>query len=206
MTPYKLSAVHHVLEELGAAWTEIDGWRTPAHFGSPEKEAPSLSSAVGLCDLSFQRKVEFRGRELSRVFPGLPELGRITGGYLCRITHDQALWIGSPPVPETQGCIHMTDRTSGFAQLLLAGPKAPEVLSRLTSLDLRDRDLSCRCAPLAHINAILLRRDRQQVRAYEILVTREYGEYTWKAVWDAGTPFGITAFGLEARSVLEEVK
>ena len=42
--------------------------------------------------------------------------------------------------------------------------------------------------------------------AYEILVTREYGEYTWKAIWDAGTPLGITAFGLDARSALEKVK
>lgn len=209
VAPYQLSPVHRVLEELAPAWVEIDGWKVPARFGPVEAEIHSVSSRVGLCDLTFQIKWEFRGRDLPRAFPDLPPVGCVAvrpDEYLCHTTHEQALWIGSVPRQEWPGCVHGADRTSGFAQFLLAGPNAPDVLNRLSSLDLRDRslpDLSCRCAPLAHIGATILRRDRKQIRAYEILVSREYGEYAWRAVWESGIRFGIVAFGQEARSALE---
>jgi aminomethyltransferase len=213
---YKLSPVDHSLQELGAAWTEMGGWRIAARFSSAEAERQDLSTAVGLCDLSFQAKIEFRGRDIERVLPDLPAVGSISvraKAALYRLTHEQVLVCAAGEqelapflVEATQGCVHRTDRTSGFAQFLLAGPKATDVVNRLSSVDLRDAsfpDLSCRWAPLAHVSAVMARRDRRALRAYEILVSREFGEYVWRAIWETGTPLGMTAFGLEARLALE---
>ena len=210
---HKLSPVDHTLRELGAAWTEVEGWRIAARFSSAEGERQGLSAAVGLCDLSFQTKTEFRGRDIERVLPHLPAVGSISvkaKAALYRLTREQVLVCAAgeeqPAEFVVQGCVHRTDRTSGFAQFLLAGPRATRVLNRLSSVDLRDSsfpDLSCRWAPLAHVNAVIARRDRTPLRAYEILVSREFGEYVWRALWETGAPLGMIAFGLEAWLALE---
>jgi len=207
---YKLSPVHHSLQELGAAWTEIDGWKIAARFRPAAAEFQNLSAAVGLCDLSFQTKIEFRGRDIERVLPGLPAVGCISiqdQASLHRLTREQVLVCGQGrQMPDGQGCVHRTDRTSGFAQFLLAGPRATDVLNRLSSVDSRDSsfpDLSCRWAPLAQVVAVIARRDRRALRAYELLVSREFGEYAWRAVWETGTALGMTVFGLETRLALE---
>jgi glycine cleavage system aminomethyltransferase T len=210
LVPYKLSPVHDALDKLGAQWTEMDGWKIPLSFGSAETEAQKLSAAAGLCDLSFQTKTELRGRDLERLLSDLPAVGRTRADAekcFYRLTQERELWIGAGTRGGGEGCVHATDRTSGLAHFLLAGPQAPEVVNRLASIDLRESsmpDLSCRAAPLAHVNVIIARRDRKGMRAYEILVTREYGEYVWQAVWETGIPFGMTAFGLETRRRLEE--
>ena len=207
---YKLSPVNKTLQELGAVWTEIEGWRIAARFGSAEEERRKLSTTVGLCDLSFQPKIEFRGRDIEGVWPDLPAVGSIAvkgKAAFFRLTREQVLVCGEEhPLVDSPGCVHHTDRTSGFAQFLLAGPRAADVLNRLSSVDSRDssfRDLSCRWGPFAHVNAVIGRRDRGQLRAYEILVSREFGEYVWRAIWETGTPLEMTAFGLETLEALE---
>jgi glycine cleavage system aminomethyltransferase T len=207
---YKLSPVHHSQQELGAAWTEIDGWKIAARFRPAAAELQNLSAAVGLCDMSFQAKIEFRGRDIERVLPGLPPVGCISiegQAALHRLTREQVLVCGQGRhMPDSQDCVHRTDRTSGFAHFLLAGPRAADLLNRLSSVDSRDSsfpDLSCRWAPLAHVAAVIARRDRRALRAYEVLASREFGEYAWRAIWETGTPLGMTAFGLETRLALE---
>lgn len=207
---HKLSPVNNTLVELGAVWTEIEGWRIAARFGSVEAEHQKLSTTVGLCDLSFQPKIEFRGRDIEGVWPDLPAVGSISvkaKAAFFRLTREQALVCGEEhPLADSPGCVHQTDRTSGFAQFLLVGPRATDVLNRLSSVDSRDSsfpDLSCRWAPLAYVNAVIARRDRRQLRAYEILVSREFGEYVWRAIWETGTPQEMTVFGLETLLALE---
>ena len=207
---YKFSPVNNTLQELGAVWTEIEGWRIAARFGSAEEEHRKLSTTVGLCDLSFQPKIEFRGRDIEGAWPDLPAVGSLSvqaKAAFFRLTREQVLVCGEEhPLVDRPGCVHRTDRTSGFAQFLLAGPRAADVLNRLSSVDSRDSsfcDLSCRWGPLAHVNAVIARRDRRQLRAYEILVSREFGEYVWRAIWETGTPLGMTAFGLETLEALE---
>jgi aminomethyltransferase len=107
---------------------------------------------------------------------------------------------------DSGGCMHATIRSSGLAHFLLAGPQGVAILNRLTSLDLRERsfpDLSCARAPLARVNATVVRRNRPSVAAYEIMVGREVAEYVWRAVLETGEPFGIQPCGDEACRELE---
>jgi glycine cleavage system aminomethyltransferase T len=99
-----------------------------------------------------------------------------------------------------------TDVTSVFAQFLLAGPAARDVLCKLTSLNVSESalpDAGCGQASLAHVRAIILRRDLGPLPAFHLLVSREYGESVWDSVLHAGQDFRITQFGLNALQILE---
>jgi sarcosine oxidase subunit alpha len=101
--------------------------------------------------------------------------------------------------------IYVTDVTSVYAQLLLAGPRSREVLSKLTSLNLSENargNLTCAQANVAHVHGIILRKDLAGIPAYHLLVGREYGESVWESVLHAGHEFHIASFGLEAQKLL----
>jgi len=215
--PYKQSPAHRALNKLGAHWGCAEAWRIPEYFTSPSAEWQSVASAVGLSDLSHIGKVELTGFELEETLPSrlglraLPAigLGSVSGARaFYRFTHEQLLaCVSEDEVKELQvwgaagRCVHVTERTSGLACFLLAGPRSVDLLNQLSSLDLRDSrfpDLACTRAPLAQVNARVARRDRQGVRAYYIFVGREYGEYIWEALWHTGEKFGIAAVGSEA--------
>ena len=100
----------------------------------------------------------------------------------------------------------MTDVTSVFAQFLLAGPASREILRKLTSLNVSENalpDSGCGQASLAHVRAIILRRDLGALPAFHLLVSRDYGESVWDALLHAGHEFQITQFGLKALQILE---
>jgi glycine cleavage system aminomethyltransferase T len=101
---------------------------------------------------------------------------------------------------------YITDVTSVYAQLLLAGPRSRDILSKLTSLNLSEAslpDLSCGQSSLAHVRAIVLRKDIEGIPAYHVLVSREYGESVWDAVLHAGKEFNLSPFGFDAQQLLK---
>lgn len=213
--PIKRSPLHHAHHRAGAVLTEICGWVLAEHFGDPREEARAIRERVGVCDRSFLPKFEAQGKDLaSALGDATPASGRVVvanWGYACRLGPDQALlvfsavdatpprWLseGKPPA----GCAHIVERTHGHGGLLLCGPAAPAVLRKLTSLDVRDEkfpDLSCAAGPTAAIRVVLARKDRAQLPAYEVFFSREYGEYLWGAVLEAGAEYGLQPFGLAA--------
>ncbi len=202
---------------------KVSGWLSAAHFGDPAQEAEFVRTNVGLCDLSMVSKWGVEGTALAShlaetLGSRVPEPGQAVlyeDGVICRLAQDEALFlfvsesfsliaalrdrIGS------NGCLHMLDRTSGFACFLLSGPQDVSVLRKLTPLDLRDRifpNLSCAWGPMAGVQVLLLRRDFGALSGFLILVNREYGEYLWDAVTDAGREFQIRPFGWQAVRLL----
>jgi glycine cleavage system aminomethyltransferase T len=51
---------------------------------------------------------------------------------------------------------------------------------------------------LAKTHCILTRDDIAEVPTFRLLIGREYGEFVWNTVLDAGKEFGIVAVGIEA--------
>jgi glycine cleavage system aminomethyltransferase T len=102
--------------------------------------------------------------------------------------------------------VYITEVTSLYAQFLLAGPRSQDILSKLTSLNLSERslpNLSCGQSSLAHVHAIILRKDLERIPAYHLLVSREYGESVWESVMQASQEFRLSSFGLQAQQLLE---
>jgi sarcosine oxidase subunit alpha len=102
-------------------------------------------------------------------------------------------------------CAHVTNVTSGLAAVNLAGPRAREVLAGLTDVDISAGGLPyLRAAQgsIAGVPAILLRIGFVGELGYEIHVPAEYGEFLWDTLMQAGQPFGIAPFGVEAQRTL----
>ncbi len=139
--------------------------------------------------------------------------------YLCRLAGDQALLVSSgtlPPGPNPMDVAlgtrpveraYVTNVTSIYAGINLSGPNAFEILSRLTQVDVSPRSFpSGRClqAGFANILAILVHvdgmYDGQAVPSYDLFFGREYAEYVWDSIVEAGDdetevfPMGISAY------------
>ncbi|RLB38381.1 MAG: glycine cleavage T protein (aminomethyl transferase), partial [Deltaproteobacteria bacterium] len=101
---------------------------------------------------------------------------------------------------------HLVNLTDHLAAINLAGPKAREVLSRLT-----DADLSNEAFPYMGYREFRLA-GKIPVRAlrvgfvgelsYELHFPASYGESVWNMLLKAGEDFGIRPFGLEAQFTL----
>ena len=199
---------------MGAVIRVDRGWEGVAHFTSPQEEAEAVRSTVGLADCSSSPKFDLQGRDLNS-FPGLGEEAQAwrlrVGRYLvtCRppdrdLVQDElnryVAAAGGSSAPA-----YLTDVTSGYAALLLAGPRSPEILRKLVDLDASGDafpNLTCVQTGVHHTYTILLRRDIRSLRAYLILVNREYGEWLWEAIIEAGAEFGIQPFGSAAHELL----
>ena len=99
----------------------------------------------------------------------------------------------------------VTNVTSNYAAVNVAGPYARQTLSKLTDIDLSPkafRYLRFTQGEIAGIPGMLLRIGFVGEPGWEVHVPAEYAEYLWEAVMEAGSEFGIAPFGLEAQRVL----
>ena len=220
MQPVKRTPLYRTALALGATMTGHAGWQVTTHFRSLDEEVQQAQAGVVLADTSWLGKVEARGRYLD------PTAWQITGATVWPLAASELLVTCEPPdtptvlqalqgraVPLSLGerpgegsntapsSLYVTDVTSVYAVLLLAGPRSRAVLQRLTALDVSDAalpDLACARTGLAHVHATILRQDLGPVPAYWLLVGWEYGAYVWDSVLHAGESFSIAPIGLEA--------
>ena len=110
---------------------------------------------------------------------------------------------GSKP---DETCVHMTDITSSFTAVQIIGPQGHDLLRKLTALDLSPSafcNLSCAQGAVAKIHTLVMRADVKTQLAYEIFCRREFGEYMWQTLHDAGQEFGVIPFGMAAARQLQ---
>jgi heterotetrameric sarcosine oxidase gamma subunit len=192
------------------------GWHVAVSFTGASDEAARTRESAGLADVSWMSKFNLQGPGLKNPPDLGPEaflwsLGRLhylmtcepTAGDAVRTRLQQFQKVGTEAVSPAP--IYVTDVTSVYTQLLLAGPRSRDVLSKLTSLNLSESargNLTCAQANVAHVHAIILRKDLGGMPAFHLLVSREYGESVWDSVLDAGHEFQMTPLGLEAQQML----
>jgi sarcosine oxidase subunit alpha len=105
----------------------------------------------------------------------------------------------------TGWCAHLTNVTSAYGAVNLAGPRARDTLARLTDLDLSATALPYLGAVeglVAGIPCLLLRIGFVGELGYEMHFPADYGEAMWDALLEAGSAFGIQPFGVEAQRIL----
>ena len=102
-------------------------------------------------------------------------------------------------------CAHVFNVTSAYGAVNIAGPRAREMLSKLTDLDLtpsKFRYMRSAEAEVAGVPCLLLRIGFVGETGWEVHFPAEDAEYLWGAFMEAGAEFGIAPFGLEAQRVL----
>ncbi len=212
MPPIRHTPLFHAHEHAGASLMEYHGWRVPAYFTWAQKEAEQLVRSAGLGDLSWMMKLDLKGWGL-KTPPAINEgrawcLGPQHYLITCEPPQRRALTSQLQALPASRDLslpspVYITDVTSVYAQFLLAGPRSREILRKLTSLNVTALpNLACGQTSLAHVHAIVLRDDLQEIPAFHILASREYGESVWEAIVHAGHEFQLGPFGLKALELL----
>jgi sarcosine oxidase subunit alpha len=105
----------------------------------------------------------------------------------------------------TGTCAHVTNVTSAFAAVNVAGPRTRDTLMKLTDLDLTPtgfRYMRSAQGMVADVPTILLRIGFVGEAGWELHFPAEHGEHMWDALMEAGQEFGIAPFGLEAQRIL----
>jgi sarcosine oxidase subunit alpha len=101
--------------------------------------------------------------------------------------------------------VHLTDLTQGLSAVNLAGPRAREIMARVTDLDCSNdafKYLDGKQALLAGVPCLILRIGFVGEVGYEVHCPSAYGEHLWDSLLEAGADLGIRPFGLEPQRIL----
>ena len=142
----------------------------------------------------------------ARLGPGHFHMTTTTGGA-ARVLAWLEEWLQTE-WPDLQA--YCTSVTEQWAALAVVGPRSRDVLTAVGT----DVDISGASLPhmafaegrVAGVPARVFRISFSGELAYEINVPWGYGAALWAALWAAGEPFGITAYGTEAMHVLRAEK
>lgn len=106
---------------------------------------------------------------------------------------------------ETSWDVRVTNVTGGFGAMNIAGPKARDVLKKLTDCDLSPTAfpyMACRQAEVSGARSLLLRVGFVGETGWEVHCPAEAAEFVWGELLEAGREFGIRPFGIEAQRLL----
>jgi glycine cleavage system aminomethyltransferase T len=175
------SALHHCHLEAHAQLQSFSGWQLPAWYTNPSSELEQVRASVGISDVSYLSKLDLRGP--APEFPPPARLWKLTPAHALVTSPLPIAFVASSSV---------TDVTSIYSAILLAGPESRQVLQKLTTLNVSEPAMphgAARQTRLAHVNATILRSD-----GFLIFNTRDVAEYVWQALLHAGAhPFGMVA-------------
>ena len=201
---------------------ERDGWLQPALYSSVDQESRLLNEGAGVCDISPTGKLLLQGDDLIGFLrnilsdgeaPAVGESRRVSlpaRGRLARLTADECLVLCEPAeLPNWttalgkngDDCVHFLDHTSGLAGVRITGPWSDQLLSKLSDFNATHEafpNLSCAQTRCAEIHGTLIRTDLGSLPSYDLFFPREFGEYMWDAIFEAGEEFGAAAVGFEA--------
>jgi glycine cleavage system aminomethyltransferase T len=175
------SALHRCHLQAQGQLKTFSGWQLPAWYTDPSRELEEVRASAGISDASYLSKLDLRGPAGE-----LPPPAR-----LWKLTPAHSLVISPLPIGLAASPL-VTDITSTYSAILLAGPNSRDVLHKLTTLDVRDSAMpegAARQTRLAHVNTTILRHE-----GFLILNTRDVAEHVWEALLHAGArPFGMLA-------------
>jgi len=175
------SGLHRCHLEAHAELKTFSGWQLPAWYTNPSSELEQVRASAGISDVSYLSKLDLRGAAGEFSPPA----------RLWKLTPTHALVTSPLPIPFVESSF-VTDVTSIYSAILLAGPKSREVLRKLTTLNVSDGAMpegAARQTRLAHVNATILRSE-----GWVILNTRDLAEYVWRTLLHVGAhPFGMVA-------------
>jgi len=106
--------------------------------------------------------------------------------------------------------VYLTSTTDQWAAISLAGPYAREVVAKVVDgIDLSGDAfpfMTWRDGTAIGVPARVFRISFSGELGFEINVPANYGQAVWDAVWAAGEPYGITAYGTETMHILRAEK
>lgn len=190
--PVARSAAERVFAAAGAIFDVRDGWRVPTIIPDSERH---VTTAVGVADLSHLGKLELRPTSPA-VLPVVDEALQqtVARSVWYRLSPRRALVL-FPERARAEVTTQLGDRTrlldvtAAYTVLAVSGPRASDLISRLTHLHRFPSG-----GEVAHVTAHVL----PAGDGFRILVAQELGHYLAEVALDRATALGGGLVGVGA--------
>ena len=219
--------------ELGASFTDFGGWEMPVRYTSDLAEHKAVREAAGLFDISHMAEIFVTGSEaenfLDYALAGKASeiaIGRAKYSLICnadggiiddlivyRLGEFEFLVVANASNREVVASklheraknfeVLVADKSDQWALLAIQGPKAVDILEKLTDTDLATlKYYSIDKASVSGIDSYLARTGYTGEDGFEIYIPVEGAEAVFDALVEIGTPMAMLPTGLACRDTL----
>ncbi|TKJ43457.1 glycine cleavage system protein T [candidate division TA06 bacterium B3_TA06] len=228
----KKTPFYDKIVEAGGRMVSFAGYQMPVQFEGLIAEHTKVRSSVGVFDVSHMGRVEVKGSQaldflnylVTNDVSGLelyqalytpmcyPSGGIVDDLLIYRLPDHYFVVINAANNEKDQKWmreqakgfdVEIIDRTDAMAQLAVQGPKAEQVLQRLTSDDLASigfyRGLE---TELAGVKMFVSRTGYTGEDGFELYFPAQQAHTVWDKLFEAGADEGIAPIGLGARDTL----
>jgi len=224
-----LNAAHR---RLSARMVPFGGWDMPVQYSGILEEHKAVRSAAGIFDVSHMGEIEFRGaaaleavqrltsNDASRLQVGQIQysaLTRETGAFVDDLTvykmadDRYMVTVNAANIDKdfawmrehTRGAVEILNLSDETALIAIQGPRAVEILQRLTPLDLAAVRYYwfVQGAVLGH-EAMLSRTGYTGEDGFEVYLAPQHATAVWENLQEVGQRLGLRPCGLGARDTL----
>jgi aminomethyltransferase len=235
-TALRTTSLNSVHRAAGAKMVDFGGWDMPVEYTGITAEHTAVRTAVGLFDVSHMGDIQLRGpqsldavqrfsmNDASKLQVGQAHYSAMlytNGTFVDDIVvhklsdNDYLIVINAGTREKDYGWIreqaqpfkcHVSDYSDMYTQLAIQGPKAAEVLAKLTDAPLVDiKNYWFRWGTVCGLhNTLIARTGYTGEDGFEIYIPSDEATSArvWNEILEAGKEFGIVPCGLGARNTL----
>ncbi len=229
----KKTALSNIHKEAGAKMVEFAGYEMPVEYTGIKDEHMAVRNAAGVFDVSHMGEFWIKGpnalnlvNKLSSNDPTVLKPGQAQytcmpngrGGIIddmlvyCFNPEKYMLVVNASNIEKDWSWIsdqnefeaEMVNDSDNISLLAVQGPKATQILQKLTDVNLSDiRFYTFVTGKIAGVeNVIISATGYTGAGGFELYIQNQDAEKVWKAVFEAGEEFGIQPAGLGARDTL----
>ena len=230
--PLRRTPLFEVHRQLGARMVAFGGWEMPVQYAGILEEHRAVRERAGLFDISHMGELEIAGsgaleaiqhltsNDASRLSVGEVQYSALTtpeGTFVDDITvykladdrycltvnaaniEKDFAWIREHLVPD----VEVRNASDDTALLALQGPRAQEILQKLTSVELgKLKYFFFVEGNVVGIDCCISRTGYTGEDGFEIYISPQHAATLWNALLEAGAPVGLQPCGLGARDTL----
>jgi aminomethyltransferase len=232
-TPLKKTPLHSLEIELGGKLVDFGGWELPVQFSGILEEHRAVRERAGVFDVSHMGEITVKGPQALEFLQKTTcndvsklDAGRIhyngllypTAGFVddiliyCNTPDDYFIVVNASNTEKDfewiESCaadfdVDVRNVSHDYAQLAVQGPRAQQIVQKLTDADLRAmKYYRFSRAGVAGAEAILSRTGYTGEDGFELYVSPEAAHPLLRKVLEAGREFDILPCGLGARDTL----
>lgn len=224
--------LNNIHEKLGAKMMPFAGYNMPVRYSSDKEEHMTVREGVGVFDVSHMGEFMLKGphaldliqwvtsNDASKIVDGQAQYscfpndkgGIVDDLLVYRMAEEEYMlvvnasniekdwnWIKS----QDKWGVEMSDISDDIALLAVQGPKAVEVLQKLTEVNLSEvKFYTFVKGELAGKEMIISATGYTGSGGFELYINKEDAEEVWNKVFEAGEEFDIKPIGLGARDTL----
>ena len=228
----RITALNSIHRRMGAKMVDFGGWEMPVQYSGVLEEHHAVRQRVGLFDVSHMGEIEIRGPEALELvnFIATNDASRLTTGQAqySALLYEHGGFVDDILVHKIAGdryflCVNAANQQKDYAhiaahnpfhaavenaggryaQLAVQGPRALDVLRKLTPVPLDPiRKYHFVDGEILGAPARIARTGYTGEDGFEIYISPEDAPVLWSEILVAGTEFGIRPCGLGARNTL----